>query len=96
MLMPFHILTLLHVNTQTHTTELFNIFGGGDMTDFFVRFVNTLDPNAGSGTHWPAYTVESPNLLAFVEGDTPLEVIPDTFRQEAMEFLTALSLTQPL
>ena len=66
------------------------------MTDFLIRFVNTLDPNGGPEIHWPAYTADLPNLLAFVEGDTPLKVIPDTFRQEAMEFLTMLSLTQPL
>ncbi len=81
---------------QTHTTELLNVFGGGDMTDFLVRFVNTLDPNGGPQIHWPAYTPQSPQLLAFVEGSTPLTVIPDTFREEAMTFVTKLSQAQPL
>ncbi|TFK87018.1 carotenoid ester lipase precursor [Polyporus arcularius HHB13444] len=80
----------------THTTELVNVFGGGDMTDFLVRFVNTLDPNGGPQIHWPAYTPQSPQLLAFVEGNTPLTVIPDTFREEAMTFVTKLSQEQPL
>ena len=66
------------------------------MTDFLVRFVNTLDPNGGPEIDWPAYTTRSPQLLAFVEGKTPLAVIPDTFRKEAMDFLTQLSLAEPL
>lgn len=81
---------------QAHTTELPNVFGGGDMTDFLVRFVNTLDPNGGPEIHWPEYTEHSPQLLAFVEGDASLEVMSDTFRKEAMEFVTQLSLAEPL
>ncbi|KAH9889042.1 carotenoid ester lipase [Cubamyces lactineus] len=80
----------------THTTELANVFFGGDMTDFLVRFAHTLDPNGGPEIHWPAYNPKSPQLLAFVEGKTPLRVIPDTFRQEANEFLVQLGLQQPL
>ncbi|KAI0644304.1 carotenoid ester lipase [Trametes meyenii] len=80
----------------THTTELANIFGGGDMTDFFIRFVNTLDPNGGTGIHWPVYTRDSPQLLAFVEGKARLKVLPDTFRREPNDFLTQLGLEQPL
>ncbi|EIW58851.1 carotenoid ester lipase precursor [Trametes versicolor FP-101664 SS1] len=79
----------------THTTELANVFGGGDMTDFLVRFVDTLDPNGGEGVHWPAYTAESPQLLVFANGKESLAVIPDTFRKEANEFLIQLGLEQP-
>ncbi|KAI0819594.1 carotenoid ester lipase precursor [Trametes gibbosa] len=78
-----------------HSTELGNMFGPGDMTDYFVRFVNTLDPNGGSEIEWPAYTRESPQLLAFVDGDTPLKTIPDTFREKEIEFLTQLCMEQP-
>ncbi|CDO68164.1 hypothetical protein BN946_scf184938.g16 [Trametes cinnabarina] len=80
----------------THTTELANVFGGGDMTDFLVRFANHLDPNGGPEPHWPAYNPASPQLIAFVEGSTPLAVISDTFRQEANDFLMYLGLAQPL
>lgn len=65
------------------------------MTDFLVRFVDTLDPNGGEGMHWPAYTAESPQLLVFANGKESLEVIPDTFRKEANEFLIQLGLEQP-
>ena len=70
------------------------------MTDFLVRFVNTLDPNDPNAKHgavqWPAYTAEAPQLLAFQEGATPLAVIEDTFRKEAMDFVLQLSLAHPL
>ncbi len=66
------------------------------MTNFLVRFVNTLDPNGGPEVHWPVYTAVTPQLLAFMEGKTPLSVIPDTFRKEAMEFVANLSLAEPL
>ncbi|KAI0628193.1 carotenoid ester lipase [Trametes polyzona] len=80
----------------THTTELANVFGGGDMTDFLVRFVNTLDPNGGHDIHWPEYTTKSPQLLVFANGRKKLEVIPDTFRKEANDFLMQLSIEQPV
>ncbi|PIL29438.1 hypothetical protein GSI_08380 [Ganoderma sinense ZZ0214-1] len=80
----------------THTTELANVFGGGDMTDLLVRFVNTLDPNGGSEIYWPEYNPETRQLLAFVEGTPNLTIIPDTFRKEAMDFVTQLSLAEPL
>ncbi|KAI8974599.1 carotenoid ester lipase [Trametes punicea] len=80
----------------THTTELANVFGGGDMTDFLTRFATTLDPNGGSEIHWPAYSTNDPQLLAFVDGETTLKVIPDTFRKEANDFLIQLGLAQPL
>ncbi|EIW58852.1 carotenoid ester lipase [Trametes versicolor FP-101664 SS1] len=79
----------------THTTELANVFFGGDMTDFLVRFVHTLDPNGGQELHWPAYTAESPQLLLFANGKKSLKIIPDTFRKEANEFLVQLSFEQP-
>ena len=72
------------------------MFGGGDMTDFLVRFVNTLDPNGGPEIHWPEYSPETPQLLGFVEGTPNLTIIGDTFRKEAMDFVTQLSLAEPL
>ncbi|KAI0819592.1 carotenoid ester lipase precursor [Trametes gibbosa] len=79
-----------------HGTELAIIFGGQDMTDFLVRFVNTLDPNGGPEIHWPQYTQESPQLLAFVEEEPRLKLISDTTRKEPMDFLTELGLAQPI
>ncbi|KAI0628199.1 carotenoid ester lipase precursor [Trametes polyzona] len=79
-----------------HSSELAIIFGGQDMTDFLVRFVTSLNPNDGSTIHWPNYTPQSAPLLAFQDGDTPLTIIPDDFRQNGTDFLTQVSLAQPL
>ncbi|KAI0763847.1 carotenoid ester lipase precursor [Trametes elegans] len=83
----------------THSTDLANVFGPGDMTEFLVRFVSTLDPNGGApegGVCWPAYTPETPHALAFVDGRAPLKVVRDTFRREGIAFLTRLGLEQPI
>ncbi|OJT04264.1 Lipase 4 [Trametes pubescens] len=67
-----------------------------DMTDYFVRFVHTLNPNNPPGNfYWPEYTLELPQLLTFVDGNVSLKVTSDTFREEAIGFLTELSLEQP-
>ncbi|EIW58877.1 carotenoid ester lipase precursor [Trametes versicolor FP-101664 SS1] len=79
-----------------HSTELGNIFGPGDMTDYFVRFVHTLNPNSPPGNfYWPEYTPGLPQLLTFVDGNVSLKVTTDTFREGAIQFLTDLSLEQP-
>ncbi|PPQ70409.1 hypothetical protein CVT26_013826 [Gymnopilus dilepis] len=35
------------------------------LDDHIVYFATHLNPNTGSGTHWPQYTPKSPNLLTF-------------------------------
>ncbi|KAI9063817.1 hypothetical protein FKP32DRAFT_1592049 [Trametes sanguinea] len=66
------------------------------MADSLIRFVNTLDPNGGPETNWPAYTPETPELLACIEGAKSLELISDTFRKETMEYLAFLGLVYPV
>ncbi|KAH9908241.1 carotenoid ester lipase precursor [Epithele typhae] len=82
----------------THTTELSNIFGGGDLADFFVRFVNTLDPSGDGALDWPVYTTAAPLVIALQEGAgvPPLALVKDTFRREATAFVTQLGLAHPL
>jgi acetylcholinesterase len=65
------------------------------MTDFLVRFAATLDPNGKTGIRWPQYTTSSPQLLTFLDGDTPLAITQDTYRVREMSFLTNLSLAFP-
>ncbi|KAJ8606319.1 hypothetical protein MRB53_041070 [Persea americana] len=57
---------------------------------YYVRFVNSLDPNGGNGTAtWPAWSDadgQTPQLLNFLaEGKT--EIIEDNFREGAYEYL---------
>ena len=66
------------------------------MTDFFVRFVNTLDPNGPGLLVWPQYSVESLEIMVFQDGAVPLVLDNDTYRAEGMAFLTELELVDPL
>ncbi|OBZ66769.1 Lipase 4 [Grifola frondosa] len=79
-----------------HGTDLANVFGGGDMTDYLIRFAATLDPNGDAGIYWPRYTKESPQLLSFLDGEVPLGIINDTYRADAMELVTRMSLADPM
>ena len=56
-----------------------------------MRFVNNHDPNLGSsGTeaafNWPQYTPGSPQILEFLDGDVPLQVGQDTYREAALAY----------
>ncbi|EIW58886.1 carotenoid ester lipase precursor [Trametes versicolor FP-101664 SS1] len=79
-----------------HSSELSVIFGGQDMTDYLVRFVTTLNPNGLGAYFWPNYLPNCTQLLTFLDGDTTLDIIMDDFRQNATDFLTQLSLEQPI
>ena len=69
-----------------------------------VNFTSTLDPNAPEAVHsseaqasllmsdtkWPRWTLDCPELLTF-EDPNLLTLSNDTFREEAMAYLTYLS-----
>ncbi|VDB85391.1 unnamed protein product [Peniophora sp. CBMAI 1063] len=76
-----------------HASDLLNVYGPGDMTDYLVRFVTNQDPNRGSSQSqtraaisWPKYTRESPQILEFLDGHVRLQVAQDTFRQAALAY----------
>lgn len=71
-------------------------FAPDDMTDYFIRFVNNLDPNGGTDVHWPRYDTTSRATLDFSEGDVPLSVTADDKRLDGMNEVTTLSLRFPL
>ncbi|TFK78301.1 alpha/beta-hydrolase, partial [Polyporus arcularius HHB13444] len=74
----------------SHATDLFNVFGPGDMTDYFIRFVRHLNPNDNSGVQWPRFETSSRLTLQFIDGDTPLNVAADTERLAATRALFEL------
>ncbi|KAF8272611.1 Alpha/Beta hydrolase protein [Lactarius quietus] len=49
-----------------HQSDLPNIYGGGDLTDFLIRFATNLDPNGVLSPEWPRYTPSSPRLMTFL------------------------------
>ena len=64
------------------------------MTDYFVRFINHLDPNshAKDDVHWSQYDSEARLTLLFDEGREPLHVAVDDYRAAGMQELNALAM----
>ncbi|KAJ7364786.1 Alpha/Beta hydrolase protein [Mycena albidolilacea] len=87
-----------------HTTDVFNVYETGELTDYLVNFVTALDPNGPTVPAWPAYTTEQPNLMTFADGlgigdgreTGTTAVTQDTFREEAIRVLTEVSLEYPI
>ncbi|KAJ7834986.1 Alpha/Beta hydrolase protein [Mycena olivaceomarginata] len=59
-----------------HTTDIFNVHKGGELTDYLINFVNSLDRNGKTVPTWPGYTTEAPNLMMFFDGigEAPTQV----------------------
>ncbi|KAI0703918.1 alpha/beta-hydrolase [Earliella scabrosa] len=72
------------------------LFEPTELTDYMIQFIGTLDPNGASDrtVEWPKYDTQSRQILSIVDGG--LEIGTDTFRQDPMEALTALSLVYPM
>ncbi|KAI0028027.1 carotenoid ester lipase precursor [Vararia minispora EC-137] len=87
-----------------HSSDLMNVFGPGDMTDYLIHFATTLDPNsaiehephARALLHWPRYIPSSRQLLTFLDGDVPLAVQGDSFRGGSMQKMTEFIVKNPL
>ena len=80
-----------------HGSDIPNIYGPGDMTDYLIHFVTNLDPNGGSSPQWPQYTTSSRLLLTFVDDPvTNITITRDTYRTEGIGFLTKISLAHPI
>ena len=67
------------------------------MTDYFIRFVNTLDPNGSSSpraqVEWPRYDPEQPRLLTFLPEykESPVILTEDDFIKEPMDFFADMA-----
>nr|GAT46970.1 predicted protein [Mycena chlorophos] len=78
-----------------HASDLVNVYGDGELRDYLINFVNNLDPNGRTVPYWPAYTNAAPNLLTFLDGLLRTSITQDTYRMDAMVFLTNLTLEFP-
>ena len=81
---------------QFHGSDLLNVFFNGELTDYLIRFTNHLDPNGGGLHHWPQYDTKTRSVLTFWDGLIPITITEDTYRQDAINVLTNLSLAYPL
>lgn len=73
-----------------------NVYGGGDLGDYLIRFASTLDPNGDDAVYWPLYTNDALKVLAFSDNEPKLSIILDTYRSEGMAYLANLSIADPM
>ena len=82
---------------SVHSSDIQNIYGPGELTDYLIHFATNLDPNGGSSPPWLQYTTASRQLLTLLDGPVNnVTITQDTYRTHGMEFMTELSLTHPL
>ncbi|KAK0460004.1 carotenoid ester lipase precursor [Desarmillaria tabescens] len=79
-----------------HASDILNVYFGGDMADYLIRFAATLNPSGSTGIQWPQWTTNSPNLLTFNDGLLPLTITQDTYRGDAMNGLSKILLANPI
>ncbi|KAI0766814.1 Alpha/Beta hydrolase protein [Irpex lacteus] len=72
------------------------IFGGNDLADYLINFVNHHNPNGKGLASWPQYTPGSPTLFTLLDGNATHALTKDTFRSEAISYLNKLLLKYPL
>jgi len=84
--------------SKVHASDLLQVYGGGEMEDYLIRFAATLNPNSGDllTFQWPKYDLKNRKLLTFQDGLIPLAITPDTYRQDAMNLLTQITLANPV
>ncbi|OCH90540.1 alpha/beta-hydrolase [Obba rivulosa] len=78
-----------------HSTDLSDIYGPGDMTDFLINFVNYLNPNNKTGLFWPQYNTTSRAMMTFLDGTPSVEITQDTFREEQISLMATLGQKYP-
>ena len=83
---------------SAHGSDIRNIYGGGDLTDYLIQFTANMDPNDGAlSPQWPQYSTSSPQLMTLLDSQATNRTITlDTNRVEGIEFLTKLLLAGPL
>ncbi|KAG6897134.1 hypothetical protein C0992_003914 [Termitomyces sp. T32_za158] len=86
---------LMPVLGAAHGTDLANVYGGGGMADYLIRFAVNLNPNPVEGRQWPKYDLETRKLLTFNDGLIRETITEDDYRVGAMKFLTNLTLRHP-
>ncbi|KAF7309409.1 Carboxylic ester hydrolase [Mycena indigotica] len=79
-----------------HFTDILNIYFDGELTDYLINFANNLNPNGRTVPNWPAYTTANPNMMTFLDGLFPTSITQDTFRKDAIAYLTNLTLQSPI
>ncbi|EMD31127.1 hypothetical protein CERSUDRAFT_89451 [Gelatoporia subvermispora B] len=78
-----------------HSTDLSDIYGTGDMTDFLINFVNKLNPNNETGVFWPQYNTSFRAMMTFLDGTPSLNITQDTYREEQINLMIEMGQKYP-
>ncbi|KDR82547.1 hypothetical protein GALMADRAFT_57728 [Galerina marginata CBS 339.88] len=89
-------LKLLPILGSVHASDILNVYGGGEMGDHLIRFANKLNPNPSNGYQWPKYSLSTRKIATYLDGPLPLATADDTYRADAMSFLSQLTLQHPI
>ncbi|KAH8999622.1 carotenoid ester lipase precursor [Lactarius hatsudake] len=82
---------------SVHGSDVRNIYGPGELTDYLIHFATNLDPNGESSPQWPQYTTSTRKLLTLLDSQVKkVTITQDTYRTDGIDFITELSLTLPL
>ena len=91
---------------QFHGSDLEQtIFAHAELQDYLINFVNNLDPNIGTKEadeaaekliFWPRFDTRSKQLLEILDGDVPLNITVDNFRETQMNTLIEFSIEHPI
>ncbi|EIM86909.1 carotenoid ester lipase precursor [Stereum hirsutum FP-91666 SS1] len=82
-----------------HGSDIQNVYSTdpGELLDAVINFANNLDPNGPTlGTDWPKYTTEAPTLFTLLDGDMPVTLTNDTYREDAINAVINTSLAHPV
>jgi acetylcholinesterase len=81
---------------SAHGTDMSNIYGPKELTDYLIHFATNLDPNGGSSAQWPQYTRASPQVMTLTDPSGTMNITQDTYRADAIAYVTELSLAYPI
>ncbi|KAI0766811.1 carotenoid ester lipase precursor [Irpex lacteus] len=79
-----------------HGSEISNFFGGGDLGDYLINFVNHHNPNGKGDTSWPQYNLATRTQLTLLDGNVTHTLTRDDFRVEGINYLNTLLAKYPL
>jgi acetylcholinesterase len=71
------------------------VFGVGELGESLVRFATNLNPESES-LSWPKFDPSSRNVLTLYDFTPRVGISQDNYRQEAMEYLTQVTLAHPI
>ncbi|KAH8813521.1 carotenoid ester lipase precursor [Flagelloscypha sp. PMI_526] len=81
-----------------HATDILDIYGESDLTEYFIQFCVSLDPNTGKAglRNWPQYDLTNRKMLEINDWPLGLTMGADTYRKEPLKYLTGLLLANPI